>query len=823
MRPSPTATSAPRRWIHAFMSGLLSLAPLAAAADPGFSSTEILQSLHNLQSTGTVLFVAAHPDDENTRLIAYLAQARGYRTGYLALTRGDGGQNLIGPELREKLGAIRTQELLAARGVDGGEQFFTRAVDFGYSKHPDETLSIWDRDAVLSDVVRVVRQFQPDIIVTRFSLEPGVTHGHHTASAMLAVEAFKLAADPTAYPEQLATLKPWQAKRVFWNGWNWRGADEGAEEQLLTIDVGGYNPVLGQSYGEIAALSRSMHKSQGFGSVGSRGEATERFNLLAGDAAAADIMDGISTDWARFPGGGRVDALLADVIQGFDPRQPEQSVPGLLQVRRAMANLPDVAIVQRRRGQLEAAIQSCLGLYVETTVPTAEVAPGTTVEFTHSAILRRPAVVRWLDAPDPELPFNENVEWKQSVEIATDMTLSQSYWLAEEGTVGLFRVDDPALIGRADSPPAWSLPLRFAIGSTGETLTVVSSPVQVDRDRVRGELRHEVKVVAPVTVEFASGIELFRPGESRAVEVLVTGGNSGAVALQAPRGWQVTPATVLLNAEPASGTRHVEFQVTAPVAIGEAELRASVNVDGVTYDRSRVDIAYDHIPRQLWQPRAKLHAAVLDLKILAKNIGYLPGAGDDVPAALERMGATVTMIDDVDLTPERLSAFDAVVVGIRAFNTRSSLSERATALFDYAAAGGTVVVQYNTNGGLQDVALAPYPLSLSRDRVTDESSPMTILAPDHPAMRGPNRITAADFEGWVQERGLYFPNRWDAAFTPLLECNDPDEAATQGSLLIAQHGDGWFVYTGISWFRQLPAGVPGAYRIFSNLVSLGHK
>jgi len=811
-----------RRWTQPVLNGLLALAPGLAVAAPGFSSAEILQSLRTLQTTGTVLYVAAHPDDENTRLIAYLAQGRGYRTGYLALTRGDGGQNLIGPELREELGVIRTQELLAARRLDQGEQFFTRAVDFGYSKHPDEALATWDRDAVLADVVRVIRQFQPDVIITRFSLEPGITHGHHTSSAMMAVEAFTQAADPTAYPEQLDTLQPWQAKRVVWNSWSFGRNNAGPADNRVTVDVGGYNPVVGQSFGEIAALSRSMHKSQGFGSVGSRGEASENFDLLAGEPATADFMDGIDPNWSRFPGGARIDGLLADIVTQFDALQPERSVPGLLQVRRALAAMPDVAIVERRRAQVEQVLQACLGLYVETTADRAAVAPGETVTFTHRAILRRPGEVRWREATTA-LPLNENVEWTQEVEVPVDAPLSEPYWLTKPGTVGLFRVDDPALIGRGDSPPVFPFEQHFEIGAGHEPLTVTTTAVDVENDRVRGELRHEVKVVAPVTVSFSNGIALFRPGQSRDVAVQVSGATTGSVTLTVPTGWQVSPSAVVLEETPAAGVREVGFSVTAPAVTGEATLGARVNVAGMTYDHARVDIAYDHIPRQLWQPWAELHATVVDLEVKASHVGYLPGAGDDVPQALERMGVAVTLLDDADLTAERLAAFDTVVIGIRAFNTREALRERSAALFDYTAAGGTVIVQYNTNGGLQNVALAPYPLSLSRDRVVDEQSPVTILAPDHPAMTTPNRITAADFEGWVQERGLYFPNRWDDAFTPLLETNDPGEEPTQGSLLVARHGEGWFVYTGISWFRELPAGVPGAYRLFANLVSLGHE
>ena len=792
------------------------------------SSGEILHTLETMRTTGSVLYVAAHPDDENTRLITYLTRGRGYRTGYLSLTRGDGGQNLIGSELRESLGVIRTQELLAARRIDGGEQFFSRAVDFGYSKHPDETLAIWDREAVLSDVVRVVRQFRPDVIVTRFSLQPGVTHGHHTASAMLAVEAFEQAADPTAFPEQLEDdgLEVWQAKRVVWNAWSWGGFDHETEARLLKMDVGGFDPLLGESYGEISARSRSSHRSQGFGAVGSRGEAVERFDLLAGDPAQSDLMDGVERGWHRFKSGSEITKTLDAIIQEFDPRHPEKNVDRILALRRLLAKLPDEPIVRHRRRQLDDVLQASLGLHVQSTVTNARVVPGESVEMTHTVVQRSSYPVVWDRAPTEPLPLGREVAVTESTELSDNASLSEPYWLRDRGAVGLFRVSDSSLIGRGENSP--DLVARHHFGLPGGDELVVDSPVvQIQRDPVRGELHHALQVVAPVTIEFETALEVVRAGESRDIVVNVQTERplvgAGAVSLRVPEGWSVSPERHAVEfGENVSRVSRV-FRLTAPQRTEKAEVGAVVSINGRDYDRSRIEIAFDHIPRQIWQPVARLQVVGAELETRGRRIGYLPGAGDAMPEALQRMGYEVSLLDVADMTPERLAEFDTVALGIRAYNTRDGLSERMGTLFDFAQAGGTVVVQYNTGHALKVDQVAPYALSISRDRVTDETANMKILEPDHPVFTTPNRITENDFDGWVQERGLYFPDEWGDEFTSLLECHDPGEPGRRGSLLVAKHGAGWFVYSGLSWFRQMPAGVPGAYRIYANLISLGHE
>jgi LmbE family N-acetylglucosaminyl deacetylase len=801
-------------------------APLPAGA--------ILQELRSFRELGSVLYVAAHPDDENTRLIAYLTRGRGYRTGYLSLTRGDGGQNLIGTELRDALGLIRTQELIAARQIDGAQQFFTRANDFGFSKDYRETLSIWDRDQVLEDMIRAIRTFRPDVLVTRFSPQPGTTHGHHTASAILTLEAFKLAADPDAYREELGHLPPWQAKRVLWNTGPSGASRTGqsANPTVLRLDVGGFNPLLGESFGEIAARSRTMHKSQGFGSVGTRGTAYEHFQLLAGDPATTDILEGVDTTWNRLPGGAAIGPLIDDALQGFQPADPAASVPTLLKIRSLLAALPADSVASGKLAQLDRIIQSCLGLYWETVVPQAEVVPGEILKLRHSLIARNNTPVRWLATRYPslstELPVatdlaaNVSLNKENTQPLPAATPLGHPYWLLGDASTGMFAVADPALIGTPENPPAF--PLEHVIEVGGQTLVLADEPVQIIDDPVKGEIRRRLAVIPPVSLRFTQDLKLLTPGSAKSVAVEVTAARAsttGTLRLEAPAGWKTSPSSQPFTLGRVGEKTLLTFTVTPPESTGIATLTAAADVENTTYRNRRTDIRYDHIPPQLLQPPATLKAVSLDLQIRGKTVGYLPGAGDLVAESLTRIGFSVTLLTGADLTTERLRAFDTVVLGIRAFNTRTDLVPNLPALFAYAENGGTVIVQYNTTADLPDAKLAPYDLKISRDRVTDETAAVTFLAPDHPALNTPNKITPADFDGWIQERGLYFPNQWAPEFTPLIACADSGENPLSGSLLIARHGKGWFVYTGLSWFRQLPEGVPGATRLFANLVSLG--
>ncbi|MBU6411238.1 MAG: LmbE family protein, partial [Verrucomicrobia bacterium] len=471
-------------------------------------------------------------------------------------------------------------------------------------------------------------------------------------------------------------------------------------------------------------------------------------------------------------------------------------------------------------------------LTVETTVPQAEVAPGETLGMHLTAVVRSGIVpVRWVAARYPaiqaEFPIGVDLSTKQTVSrdsvetLPANTPLSQPYWLREDHSVGMFRVADPKLIGRPENPPVFPVEQIFEVG--GQTVMIPDQPVQVTAERVKGETRR-LDVISPVSLKLASNVELFAPGASRPVTVTVTAARpdvAGALHLDAPAGWKVSPASQSFHLQASGGQAQFTFTVTAPSEPAVASITAEAEIGGKSYDNERVVINYPHIPLLLLQPPARLKAVCLDLAIRVRNIGYLPGAGDSVAQCLGDMGCKVTTLAGADLTPERLKDFDAVVIGVRAFNVRTDLVAHLPALFDYVRAGGNVIEQYNRPRGLRTEDFTPFKLHLSDERVTDETAPVTFLAPDHPVLNTPNKITRADFDGWVQERGIYYPDRWDDHFTPILACGDPGEAPLEGGLLVAPCGKGYFVYTGLVFFRQLPAGVPGAYRLFANLVSLG--
>jgi hypothetical protein len=524
--------------------------------------------------------------------------------------------------------------------------------------------------------------------------------------------------------------------------------------------------------------------------------------------------------------------LADEAIARFNPQNPAASVPALLTLRSRLAALPTDSVVIEKRRHLDHILQGCLGLYVETVIPLAEAVPGETLKMRHGAIVRADFPVRWIAVRYPagreelgisaDLKSNQGVTHESSRILPATTPLTQPYWLREEGTIGMFRVDDPSLIGRPENPPAFPVEFVFEIG--GQTLVIPDEPVQVIGDRVKGEIRQRLEVTPPVSLNFPEDLELFAPGTSRPVVVEVTSAHAGATGslhLDTPAGWKVTPVTYSFTLTNYNETARFTFTITAPTNTTAAGILATAEIDGKSYYNRRVEIRHDHIPPILLQPPARLKALSVDLAIRGHQIGYLPGAGDSVAECLQRMGYAVTVLTDADLTADHLRSFDAVVIGIRAFNTRTDLAQHLSGLFAYVEAGGNVIVQYNTSDGLQTTRLAPYDLKISHDRVTDATAPVTLLVPDHPAFTTPNRIVSSDFDGWIQERGLYFASEWDDHFTPLLACNDPGEPPKIGSLLVARYGRGYFVYTGLSWFRQLPEGVPGAYRLFANLISLG--
>lgn len=806
----------------------------AAGADPRprdiMDSARIRLALQKLQVVGSALYVAAHPDDENTAFLAWLSNGRKVRTAYLSMTRGDGGQNLIGTEIGEQLGVIRTQELLGARRVDGAEQFFTRALDFGFSKNPEETFSIWGRDRILADAVYVIRRFRPDIIVTRFPTDGSGGHGHHTASAILAEEAFAAAADPARFPEQLATVKPWQAKRLLWNAFRFGSQGPDTTRGRIRVDLGAYQPLLGRSFSEIAGESRTMHKSQGFGSAERRGELVNTFENRLGPRATDDLFEGVDLTWSRVPGGAKVGALLRDAERGFDPERPAASLPLLFQAHAAMAALGDDPLVAAKRAELAEVIRSCAGLWIEAVASSPTATPGRKVRVVTSVLNRSDAALTLegveigpgaVGRPGPRalarnVPANDTL----SVALAADAPLTQPYWLERPAGKGWFEVADPRLVGDPESAPALRARVSVALG--GQRLAYDVPVVSRSVDPVKGERYRALEVVPPLVARFEQGVYLFADAAPREVRVVVESpldGANASVRLALPAGWKSEPAAQPVSLGPGGADTTLRFRLTPPATPSAGTMRCEVESGGRVYDRRLVRIDHEHIPLQTLLPPAEARLVRADVKHTGAALGYLMGSGDAVPEALGQMGYRVTLLTDADVEEGALSRFETIVVGVRAYNTRPRLRSHQDRLLEYVANGGRLVVQYQTADAGLDDRLGPWPFRISRDRVTVEEAEMRPLKPGHELLTTPNRIGPGDFEGWVQERGLYFANPFDPRYETVLSANDPGESAKDGDVLYARSGKGVFIYTGLSFFRQLPAGVPGAYRLFANLVS----
>lgn len=801
--------------------------------------------MQKLNVLGSVLYIVAHPDDENTRLIAWLANGKKLRTGNLSLTRGDGGQNLIGPELGDALGIIRTQELMEARRIDGGEQFFTRAVDFGYSKSAEESFQKWGKQEVLSDVVRVIRTFRPDIIITRFPPTREAGHGHHEASAILAEEAFKLAGDPKAFPEQLTQgLEVWQPRRLFFNGSTWwkKNLAEIAKPDSgwYTVDVGGYDPLLGLSYTEIAGRSRSLHKSQGFGAAETRGEMLEYLKLIAGDKPkGTDIFEGIDMTWGRVKGSEDIQARLNDLISKFSPASPDVTSQPLSNLSIDMSDLCGrtggecwwSSFISNRAKSL---IGACSGVVMEVTCPRPFVSTADSISVDVSCVQRNNSPALRLDGinePDvaglkveasliPNVPMDR--KYKYYPEFSAP---DQPFWLAKPHT-NLYNVkDQPAAGIHPTSNPlnhfyyalSGSDDIRF-----GGELSVMHKWV----DRVDGERIRPVYITPVASIVPERNTWLIQElGSSINVDVVALTDNlSGTLACSAPKGWIVIPTSVSMEGMKRDERRTFTFQHTGSNKPEPGMLQfLFTSADGQHKSNKTLhEIDYPHIMPQVYYTPAEVKLVPLDVKTTANTVGYIKGAGDDVPQAIEQLGATVDMIEPSTATLESISKYDAIVVGIRAYNNNPGMKRFNPVLMRYVENGGTAVVQYTTRTSdmvLPDSLIGPYPFKLTRDRVTVEEVPPTFLDAKHPLLNTPNKITTSDFDGWVQERGLYFVGGFEKHYAPLIAWNDPGEQPLNGGLITCDFGKGRFIYTGISFFRQLPAGVPGAYRLFANLIS----
>ncbi|MBL0270517.1 MAG: PIG-L family deacetylase [Chitinophagaceae bacterium] len=816
---------------------LTSISSLIRAQAPvSWTSADMYHAIRKLQVLGSVLYIAAHPDDENTRLITYLSKDRMLRTGYLSLTRGDGGQNLIGEEQGIELGLIRTQELLAARRVDGGEQFFTRAYDFGFSKNPEETFNKWDKEKILADVVWVIRKFQPDVIINRFPVTGEGGHGHHTASGILANEAYAAAADPNRFPEQLQFVKVWQAKRVLWNTFNFGGTNTTREDQYK-VDVGGYNPLLGKSYGEIAAESRSQHKSQGFGVPATRGESLEYFKATKGDQPSNDLMDGVDLSWNRIPGGDRVAAAIESLARNFDLLHPEKTVEGLVKLDQLMSGLPDGYWKAQKKKEVQELIVQCSGLFMDITTAEQFAVQTDSLRFNFafnnrlgSSISLEKIILDQFDSSfTRQLEKNRNFGFSKTLYIPANKPITQPYWLEKKMKEGYFDVTNQLLIGQPNVNTAFNAFIHLNIYGEGY---IMARPVRYKfTDPVKGELYQPLVVVPPVLLEPDNTTKISKNNNQFEGTLTLTGKKKGfqtffdGVGKEQPDEVKVTysPDKIFFDEKNKSIPVNYSIQATR-----DNDYHFAVDANNGRKDLYFVgmkEIRYDHVPYITYFNRATVRNERLDLKTYGKKIGYITGAGDKVPESLEQMGYEVVLLGNKELAKNNLGQFDAIITGVRAYNTHDWMNKYYDKLMKYVQEGGNLIVQYNTSNNIGPVKakIGPFPFNITRTRVTDETAAVNILKPEHPVFNFPNKIVADDFQGWIQERSIYHGADTSGKFEKLISMADPGEKADDGSLLVARYGKGWFTYTGLVFFRELPAGVPGAFRLIANLIALNKK
>lgn len=800
-------------------------------APQSWTSSDMYLALRKLNVLGSVLYVAAHPDDENTRLITYFSKDKLYRTGYLSLTRGDGGQNLIGNEQGIELGLIRTQELLAARRIDGGEQFFSRAYDFGYSKNPEETFTKWDKEKILSDVVWVIRKFQPDVIITRFPTTGEGGHGHHTGSAILANEAFTAATDPNKFPEQLKNgVQTWQAKRIVWNTFNFGNTNTITADQFK-IDVGGYSPLLGKSYGEIAAESRSQHKSQGFGVPASRGESFESFKSTGGTAPVNDLMDDVDLSWKRVAGGAAIEKKINELITAFDLLHPEKSVEGLVSLYKDISKLPEGYWKNQKLKEVKELIQQCSGLFIDATGTEQFAVQTDSIRINFSVNNRlgvnaelEKIIINGFDSSFSQpLIKNKNLNFFKTIYVPSSKPLTQPYWLANKMDEGSFNVDNQLAIGQADIDPAYDA--RVQIKINGESF-VYNRPVKYKfTDPVKGEVYEPVVVVPPVTLKPSINLAIINSQKAAILDINVKAYKN--IGFPDPALYSSINKEQMQNVGQGSFNKGQERTYPAIISKKEnsANLKFYIGHPNDPYFKNKHEIKYDHIPYINYFTEASVISLNLDLKTYNKRVGYIIGAGDKVPDALEQMGYEVTLLTDKELSRNNLQQFDAIISGVRAYNTNEWLNKYYDKLMKYVNDGGNYIVQYNTSNFISSIKtkIGPYNFDISRTRVTNETSPVSFLKPEHPVLNFPNKITQDDFKGWIQERSVYHASNWDKSFETILSMGDPGEKTDEGSLIISKYGKGYFTYTGLVFFRELPAGVPGAYRLLANIIALNKK
>jgi len=808
--------------------------PCAAQKPVKLTPSEIYHKVEKLNTLASALYIAAHPDDENTRLISYLSNKEHAETAYLSLTRGNGGQNLISNELGAVLGIIRTQELLNARKIDGGKQFFSTANDFGFSKRPNEAYEKWEKEKILEQIVYTIRELQPDIIVNRFDHRTeGNTHGHHTASAQLSELAYKDAAKKDRFTKQLKNLKPFQSNRLFFNAswWFFGGKEQFAKadkSKYIPLEIGTFYPELGKSNQEIASLSRSQHQSQGFGDMATRGSDIDYLELIYGKPLTGNqqnLFEGIDTSWNRIENGKAIGEKIDALLRDFDFKFPENNIYALLEIYKSINNLNASVWKNRKLKEVKECIIYCAGLFIEVSSDYQFITPNEMAYFKLEVINRSnfPIKINNFNV------FNQNLETTFPIvlqrneaniesfglKIPNNLKLSNAHYLenAEEAFYNQFQPKTP-------------LNIQTQLNFNGINIDLETEIIYKFKDEVKGEIYDNVLVVPKVSTSIKNSIYIVENQKDQKINTTFKSyvnsfsGKARLVSKNNPSNyteWQ-NLANLSLYQEVSLG-----FNVPISKELNEEEWQLEVVSDNETFNKEVYVVSYDHIPTQILLKPAVTKIKKIEIAKTPSKIAYLMGAGDDIPTNLQNIGYEVDIVTIDQINKDNIAKYDVVILGIRAFNTLTDLKYKNEILFDFVANGGTLINQYNTNHSLVTEKIAPFLLNLSKDRITNEDARVKFLAPKHSVLNYPNKITEKDFTGWVQEQGLYYADSYDSKFIPILESKDFNDPETQGILLIAPHGKGYYVYTGLSFFRQLPAGVPGAYKLFANLIALKNE
>ncbi|PYE50423.1 PIG-L family deacetylase [Deinococcus yavapaiensis] len=854
----------------ALTAALLGTAKADLPRSPEVGAVGIQQAVDRLPMSARFLLVGAHPDDEPSGVMAYVTRGLHAESAYLALNRGEGGQNEIGTELFDGLGIIRTDELLGARAVDGAKQYFSTVYDYGFSRTLNEALSKWDEQKALSDVVRVIRTFRPDVVVT-FHADERVGHGHHQAAGYLAVKAFDLAGDPSAFPE--LGLPAWQPQKLYLSAGVGGGTGD-AQNATLTVDVGQYDPILGRTYQQIGLEGRSYHRSQGMGSLLPAGSFKNNFVILKGKSGAASgqeksFFDGVPTTltarWANVEIPALASALRTaqreaeSAVKNLDLRTPETTVArvrrGLDAIRRAknvaegvsdLAPAAKSALVDdlaRKEEQFNEALVRLLGLNLKAVANDATVTPGQAFKVRFDLYNQGKLPVE-LASAGLELPSGWEAKGAVAaatlaaggavgasldVTVAGNAALTRPYWRRPDNFSGRVTVDRPECVTLPYCPTDTFAVARVNVSGTPVTVRV---PLQnVWADPKFGERSRLLAVVPKLNVRVDPDLAIMPLGSDRKATVHVrvenntTGATEGNVTLKLPAGWTATQAAQPFKLARSGEAALLAFDVQAPANLtaGTYAIDAEATLGSEKFAEGYTVINYAHTEyRPLYAPaRATINA--FDLKVPSVKIGYVPGTGDVVPEALKRVGLDVTTLTPEFIASGDLSQFGTIVIGVRAYGDRPDLAANHARLMNYIERGGNMVVQYHRFewDRIMTGGPGPFPTTLgpANIRVTEEDAPVRILAPEDPAFTTPNRITQADFEGWVQERGLYWLTTWDPRYKALLESHDRGEPEAQGGLVKVKVGQGTWTYAGYAFFRELPAGVPGAYRLFVNLLT----